>query len=124
MEKIRVVIADDIDLSRAKIRMILNKIENIEIVAEASDGYDLYNKVLEYKPELVFTDNQMPVWTGIESIKRIKMEAENNPYFVLVTGDTIAKCEDAFRIVIKPYEEDEIIKVIDDYNKIKMLWNK
>jgi YesN/AraC family two-component response regulator len=90
MEKFKVVIADDIRVLAENCKQIAETFENIEVVGIASNGQEEYNMILEYKPDLVITDNQMPEKNGIEVVELINNNSSilNKPKFILVTGDT------------------------------------
>jgi YesN/AraC family two-component response regulator len=90
MEKFKVVIADDIRILAENCKQIAETFENIEVVGIANNGQEEYNMILEYKPDLVITDNQMPEKNGIEVVELINNNASilNKPKFILVTGDT------------------------------------
>lgn len=66
MGTIRVVLADDHALLRAGIRAILQNMEGIEVVAEATDGIQALALVREHKPDLLVTDIAMPGRNGLE----------------------------------------------------------
>jgi YesN/AraC family two-component response regulator len=90
MEKFKVVIADDIRVLAENCKQIAETFENIEVVGIANNGQEEYNMILEYKPDLVITDNQMPEKNGIEVVELINNNSSilNKPKFILVTGDT------------------------------------
>jgi DNA-binding NarL/FixJ family response regulator len=70
-EKIRLVIADDHVLIRDGLRMLLDMDEDIEIVAEASDGKDLVQMASQCSPDVVITDLMMPGMSGIQAIREM-----------------------------------------------------
>jgi len=66
MEKIKIIIIDDETPARELIRHYLKDVENIEVIAECSDGFAGLKAISTLKPDLVFLDIQMPRLTGIE----------------------------------------------------------
>jgi DNA-binding NarL/FixJ family response regulator len=70
-QKIRVVLADDHPIVRAGIRSELERIEGVEIVAEASDGREAVSIVALHQPNVVFMDISMPGLNGLEAANRI-----------------------------------------------------
>lgn len=60
------VIADDHQVFRDGTRQILEAMENVSIVAEASDGLAAITAVRKYKPDIVILDAAMPMARGIE----------------------------------------------------------
>lgn len=69
---IHVAIADDHEIFRDGLKLMLEAAENIEIVGEASDGRELVSIVQTKKPDVVITDIKMPIQDGVEAAKQIK----------------------------------------------------
>ena len=61
MSKIRSIIVDDEDLARQILREYLSAEDDIEVVAECSNGLAAVKAVAEQKPDLLFLDVQMPI---------------------------------------------------------------
>ena len=76
MKKIRILIADDHDVVRSGLRMLLKTSPEFTITGEAADGEEAVRLVTEQKPDVVFMDISMPKLDGIEATKIIK---ENHP---------------------------------------------
>src|SRR5438034_9485174 len=68
---IRVLIADDEELMRTGLAMILEAQADIEIVGEAIDGADAVDQTLLKRPDVVLMDIRMPRVDGIEATRRI-----------------------------------------------------
>jgi DNA-binding NarL/FixJ family response regulator len=71
-EGIRVVIADDHAVVRQGIRGVLEEIDGLEVVAEASDGNAALALAEEHKPDLVVLDVTMPGKTGLEVARALR----------------------------------------------------
>ncbi|MGO1882692.1 MAG: nitrate respiration regulation response regulator NreC [Staphylococcus equorum] len=56
----RIVIADDHAVVRTGFSMILNYQEDMEVVGTAADGVEEYQKVMEYRPDVLIMDLSMP----------------------------------------------------------------
>ncbi|CAN5735954.1 chemotaxis-specific protein-glutamate methyltransferase CheB [soil metagenome] len=72
---IRVVVADDSATARQLLRAILERDGDIRVVAEAFDGAQAVELVVEHRPDLVVMDVHMPVADGLEATKEIMMRA-------------------------------------------------
>ena len=72
MKRIRVIIADDGDVSRHDIRAMLDTADGVEIVGEAADGVGALRLAEELQPDAVLMDQEMPRCDGIEATRRIK----------------------------------------------------
>jgi DNA-binding NarL/FixJ family response regulator len=74
MSPIRVLIADDHALVRAGFRGLLLGIEGVEVVAEASDGQEAWERIAAARPGLALVDISMPGLNGIELTARVAAE--------------------------------------------------
>ena len=74
MNTITILLADDHDVVRRGMKMLLEDEEGIKVVGEASDGLDAIEKVKLLIPNVVILDLTMPKMTGIEAAKIISEE--------------------------------------------------
>jgi DNA-binding NarL/FixJ family response regulator len=72
MRNIRVLIVDDMERVRQDLRTFLTLSGNIEIVGEASDGWEAVRLVESLSPQVVLMDLEMPVMDGFEAARQIK----------------------------------------------------
>ena len=68
---IRVLVADDQSMVRAGFRMLLSGLEDIEVVAEASNGLEAVDKAARFQPTVVLMDIRMPELDGLQATERI-----------------------------------------------------
>ena len=87
VDKIRVLIADDHPVVRQGLRTFLELQDDIEIVAEATDGGDAVAKVRELKPDVVLMDLVMPQLDGIEAIRQVREVSPTSKVIVLTSFD-------------------------------------
>lgn len=69
--KIRVLVIDDSLVFREIIARGIMTDDQIEVVAKAVDPFDARDKILEYKPDVITCDVEMPKMNGIEFLKRV-----------------------------------------------------
>ncbi|KAB2893502.1 MAG: response regulator transcription factor [Bacteroidetes bacterium] len=84
---IRMVIADDHEISRLGIRRLLASAPEIEVVAEASNGNQAIEEVRAAKPDVVLLDVYMPESTGIDAAKAIKNDSHKCHVIMLSSVD-------------------------------------
>jgi DNA-binding NarL/FixJ family response regulator len=86
---IRILICDDQALVRAGFKLILDTEEDLEVVAEASDGAEAVELVGGEKPDVVLMDVRMPNMNGIEATERITARTgeEGSKVLILTTFD-------------------------------------
>ncbi|HEX3009702.1 MAG TPA: response regulator transcription factor [Bacteroidales bacterium] len=70
--KVKVAIADDHAMVRFGLRKMLDAMENIEVVIEASNGKELVDSLSLKEPELAIIDINMPVMNGEEAIRQAR----------------------------------------------------
>lgn len=110
------MVVDDAPFIREVVRNVLMNTD-IEVVAEAADGIEAVEKVLEKKPDVVLMDLVMPRLSGIEAAVKIK---EKLPGVKILACSTLdqemmmmkaieAGCSD---YVTKPFKGKELIESI------------
>lgn len=82
--KIRTVIVEDEPLARERLRALLGKDPEINIVAECGDGRSAVVAINEHQPDLVFLDIQLPERNGFDVIA--DLGASKLPAIVFVTA--------------------------------------
>jgi DNA-binding NarL/FixJ family response regulator len=83
MSEIRILIADDHVLVRCGFRSLLQNIEGVEIVAEASDGRQAWDLICLLRPSLALVDISMPGLNGLELTARVTAEQPATSVIVL-----------------------------------------
>jgi two-component system response regulator NreC len=81
MRKIRILLADDHQLMRSGVRLMLEREPDLSVVGEASDGREAVSLAKTLKPEVVVMDIGMPNLNGIEAGHQMTQE---NPELAIV----------------------------------------
>jgi len=80
---IRILIADDHGIVRAGLKLLLDRVSDIEVVGEASDGRAAARLAKELQPNVVVMDIGMPLLNGLEATSRIIRENERIGVIIL-----------------------------------------
>lgn len=84
---IRVLVADDQSMVRAGFRMLLSGEDDIEVVAEASNGREAVAMAARFDPTVVLMDIRMPELDGLEATRRILAADDTARVLILTTFD-------------------------------------
>ena len=84
---IRVLVADDQSMVRAGFRMLLSREQDIEVVAEASNGLEAVGKAARFRPTVVLMDIRMPELDGLQATRRILAADDTARILILTTFD-------------------------------------
>ena len=82
----RALIVDDEPLSRTRMRQLLRREADIEIVGEASNGAEAIEAVRTLEPDVVFLDVQMPELDGFGVLEALSGDVAQMPLVIFVTA--------------------------------------
>lgn len=82
-QPIRIVIADDHNLVRAGFRLLLETIDDIEVVGEASNGDDALQLVKQLTPNVLITDIAMGETNGIQLVTEVHNQCPDTKCIIL-----------------------------------------
>jgi two-component system, NarL family, response regulator len=84
---IRILIADDHPIVREGLAALLNRANDMEVVAEASNGREALKQFQRCRPDVVLVDLRMPEMDGVDAILAIREQAPEARVIVLTTYD-------------------------------------
>jgi DNA-binding NarL/FixJ family response regulator len=114
---IRVLVADDQSMVRAGFRMLLGGEEDLEVVAEASNGLEAVDKAARFAPTVILMDIRMPELDGLEATRRILAANDAARVLILTTFDLDEYVYEALRagasgFVLKDDPPEQLIAAI------------
>jgi DNA-binding NarL/FixJ family response regulator len=114
---IRVLVADDQSMVRAGFRMLLAGEDDLEVVAEASNGLEAVEKASRYQPSVILMDIRMPELDGLTATQRILAADDSAKVLILTTFDHDEYVYEALRIgasgfVLKDDPPEQLIGAI------------
>jgi DNA-binding NarL/FixJ family response regulator len=83
MKKIRILLADDHNIMRRGLRLLLERQPGFEVVGEAADGRLAVERAEAAKPDVVVLDIAMPNMSGIEAAQRISASLPQTAIVIL-----------------------------------------
>jgi len=111
--KIRVLIADDVQETRRNTRLMLATIDDVEVVAIASNGLQAVQLAKEHHPDIVFLDINMPQMDGLTAYKEIHKILPGTGCVIISAEKDTTILRTAMSIgvqeyLIKPFTVDEL----------------
>lgn len=111
---IRVLIVDDERLARRRIRQLLAREEDLQVVGEAANGVDAVRLIEQQCPDLLFLDVQMPELNGFGVIEAIGADRMPPTLFVTAYDQYAVKAFEvrALDYLLKPFDRQRFQKAI------------
>jgi two-component system LytT family response regulator len=118
-KKIRALIVDDERLARQKLKTLLSRLPDVEIVAEAATGDEAITMIEEHQPELLFLDIQMPGMDGFELLREIGVDAVPDVIFVTAYDRYAVAAFDvqAVDYLLKPFDLPRLNQALERVRK-------
>ncbi|EEF79155.1 response regulator [Methylophaga thiooxydans] len=121
---ITIMLVDDHAIVREGYRSLLQKQDNLEVIAEACDGTEAYSQYKKYQPDIVVMDISLPGQSGLKAIERIRQfdakakilvfSMHQNPSFALQ-----ATRAGALGYITKSSDPEDLIRAIAEVAKNK-----
>lgn len=116
-KKFKLILVDDHKLFRDGLKFVINQMDNLEVIAEASNGNEFLEILEEKKPDLVLMDISMPELDGIQATKQatskypgikilvISMFCDEEYYYQMIQAGVMG-------FVLKEFGKDELENAI------------
>ena len=115
--QIRIVIADDHQVVRTGLRLLLDAEEDFEVVAEAGDVASASRTVLGYKPDVIVLDLNMPDGSSLPAIPKMLSDSPGTSVVVLTMQEDPAFAREALQAgargyVLKEAADSELVEAV------------
>lgn len=112
-----IILADDHQVLRDALRVLLDSEPDLEVIAESGDGLDTVNLVEKFKPDVLIVDMKMPGLSGLEVARRAKHISPSTKVIVLSMYDTESYVVESLQAnvsgyVLKKSSSEELIFAI------------
>ncbi len=114
---IRIVIADDHQVVRSGLKMLLDAEEDLDVVAEAGDVDSATRTVLGYKPDVLVLDLNMPDGSSLPAIPKMLSDSPSTSIVVLTMQEDPAFAREALQAgargyVLKEAADSELVEAV------------
>jgi DNA-binding NarL/FixJ family response regulator len=117
LEKITILCVDDHKLVREGLALIINRVQDMQVVASAANGEDAVSLFRRHRPDIVLMDLELPKLNGIEAIRQIRSIDPEAHVIVLTVFQGEEDIHRALRVgaatyLLKDTLSDDLVRVI------------
>jgi YesN/AraC family two-component response regulator len=111
--KLKILIADDVQETRRNTRLMLATIDDVEVVAIASNGLQAVDLAKQHHPDILLLDINMPELDGLSAYKRIAQVYPDTGCIIISAEKDITTLRTAISVgvqeyLVKPFTVDEL----------------
>ena len=117
---IKVLIADDQELIRQSLSIVLNTKEGIEVTVTVANGQEVIASVRKNRPDVILMDIRMPVMDGIQATEKIRTISLSVPIIAVTAYAFYTEQQQAIQagcnaVISKPYSLEKLKETIETY---------
>jgi len=120
--KLSLMIVDDEPEARDLLKMLVNRIDDVEVTCEADNVDTAMACYKEHTPDLILLDIQMPRKNGFELVRMLRSEGFDPGYIFVTAYDEFAIQAiriSAFDYLLKPVDPNDLSDAIGRFRKLK-----
>jgi two-component system, LytTR family, response regulator len=112
---LRILIADDEELARERLREALSGREDVELVGVCDGGHPALEAIRRERPDLILLDVQMPEVDGFEVLRRLQPDETPAVIFVTAYEEHALRAFDvhAMDYLLKPFRDERLHDAVD-----------
>ncbi|CAM5189756.1 Response regulator OS=Lysinibacillus sphaericus OX=1421 GN=LS41612_06050 PE=4 SV=1 [Lysinibacillus sphaericus] len=120
MSKLTVFIVEDDPMVLEVNKGFLNKMTGFQLIGEAVNGRDAYEKIIIQKPNLILLDMFLPDMTGMELFLKIRAQRIPSDIIMITAARDAPTVQESLRLgamdyLIKPFRFDRFEKALQQY---------
>jgi DNA-binding NarL/FixJ family response regulator len=129
MDTIKLFLVEDHLLVRSGIKALFDENQQINVIGEASDGYELFEKIKETIPDIIIMDISLPKLSGIEIAKILKKDYPEIKILILSMHTSEDFIFNAIKAGVNGYlpktaTRDELIQALNEIQNGKEFFSK
>jgi len=101
--QVRTLVVDDFASFRRRVRWMLEETPEVQVIGEAVDGVEAIQKAVEFQPDLILLDSDLPQLSGIEAARRIRKVAPESKILFLSQDSNPEVVQEAFSVGARGY---------------------
>jgi DNA-binding NarL/FixJ family response regulator len=101
--QVRTLVVDDFASFRHRVCWMLEENPQIRVIGEAADGLEAVQKAVEFQPDLILLDSDLPTLSGIEAARQIRKAAPQSRIIFLTQDSDPDVVQDAFSLGARGY---------------------
>ncbi len=103
MLQVRTLVVDDFASFRRRVCWMLEENPQVRVICEAADGLEAVQKAVEFQPDLILLDSDLPKLSGIEAARQIRKAAPQSRIIFLTQDADPDVVQDAFSLGARGY---------------------
>ena len=120
--KIKVLLADDHNVLRTGLRLLINSREDMTVIGEVGDGKEVLHAVVSLKPDVLLLDLSFPGCDGIKVIKELRAQGQQTCILILTMHEEEAYLKKAIEAgahgyIVKKATDTTLINSIKEVAK-------
>jgi DNA-binding NarL/FixJ family response regulator len=101
--QIRTLVVDDFASFRRRVCWMLEEKSEMRVICEAADGLEAVQKAVEFQPDLILLDSDLPKLSGIEAARQIRKVAPKSKIIFLSQDSNPDVVQEAFSLGARGY---------------------
>lgn len=115
----KLIIVDDSELLRSRIKTLIASVNNVKLVAEASNSVEGLQLIKMYKPDILVLDIRMPGENGLDVLENVKKTYKRMKVLIITNYPN-----DQYKNIALKFGADYFINKSTEFEKIHVILSK